>query len=339
MRYSSLLSILCAVGVIGSPLKERDYVTDLYIVTITRTVTDDYGNIQTIPYNIEEAYSGPTSQLPSSTHTIHHNHKGHKGHKGPASSTSSCPPSSSPPPPPPTSTTTVNAVAPVPATTSSSSVPPQNNYVAPPPSTSSTSTSSTVPPYVAPSQNNHLAASSSTAPAPASTPTDNSYQGQVLYHHNVHRSHHSASPLEWDSGLEACAQALANKCVYQHDVSISAGGQAAGYGQNIGYGVSADNIGSMITSMMYNDEMEDYPGYDQASPDMTNFDKWGHFSQMVWNGTAKVGCVTVVCQNLGNAASSEPLPFTVCNFSPAGNVDTEYGSNVGAPLGHPYIAG
>lgn len=102
--------------------------------------------------------------------------------------------------------------------------------------------------------------------------------------------------------------------------SISAGGQAAGYGQNIGYGVSADNIGSMITGMMYNDEMEDYPGYGQASPDMKHFDDWGHFSQIVWNGTTKVGCVTVVCQNLGNAASSEPLPFTVCNFSPAGKL-------------------
>ena len=212
MRYSSLLSILGAVAVIGSPLIERDYVTDIYLVTITRTLTDTNGYPQTIPYNLEE-YSGPSTQLPS---THHHGHKGHKGHKGPASSTSSCPPSSSPPPPPPpTSTTPANAVAPLPTTTSSSSVPPPpSNYVAPLPSTSST-----VPPtYAAPSQNNHLAASSSTAPAPASSPTDNSYQGQVLYHHNVHRSNHSASPLEWDSGLEACAQALANKCVYQHDV-------------------------------------------------------------------------------------------------------------------------
>jgi hypothetical protein len=33
----------------------------------------------------------------------------------------------------------------------------------------------------------------------------------------VHRSNHSASSLEWSSTLEASAQTLAAKCVYQHD--------------------------------------------------------------------------------------------------------------------------
>lgn len=92
-----------------------------------------------------------------------------------------------------------------------------------------------------------------------------------------------------------------------------------GYGQNIGYGVDASNIGEMITNLMYNDEIEYFSGlYGEANPDMTNFEKWGHFSQIVWKGTTQVGCYTTVCSSLGNVDGESNVPFTVCNYSPAG---------------------
>lgn len=88
----------------------------------------------------------------------------------------------------------------------------------------------------------------------------------------------------------------------------------------------------MITNLMYNDEIEFFPTpYGASDPSMADFDKWGHFSQIVWKATTHVGCATVTCNNLGNADSSSPLPFTVCNYSPVGNVGGEYGANVLAP--------
>lgn len=132
-----------------------------------------------------------------------------------------------------------------------------------------------------------------------------------------------------------------------------------GYGQNIGYGVESSAIGEMITNLMYNDEMGYYADlYGEADPDMTYFDNWGHFSQIVWKGTTKVGCATVTCPSLGNVDAAEALPFTVCNYSPAGeyslrlkhdmrltngvklgNYAGEYGTNVGKPLGNAmYVA-
>ena len=75
----------------------------------------------------------------------------------------------------------------------------------------------------------------------------------------------------------------------------------------------------MITNLMYNDEMGYYTDlYGEADPDMTYFDEWGHFSQIVWAATTEVGCATVTCNSLGNVDASEALPFTVCNYSPAG---------------------
>jgi hypothetical protein len=79
----------------------------------------------------------------------------------------------------------------------------------------------------------------------------------------------------------------------------------------------------MITNLMYNDEMGFFEAlYGEASPDMSNFDAWGHFSQIVWKGTTHVGCATVTCKSLGNVDSSVALPFTVCNYSPAGKCQT-----------------
>ncbi|PWY77420.1 PR-1-like protein [Aspergillus heteromorphus CBS 117.55] len=175
----------------------------------------------------------------------------------------------------------------------------------------------------------------STSSSATSTAT-NAYQSTVLFNHNIHRSNHSASSVEWSADLETSAYALAAKCVYEHDTSIDGGG----YGQNIGYGVEASAIGEMITNLMYNDEMGYYTDlYGEADPSMTYFDNWGHFSQIVWKATTHVGCATVTCASLGNVDAAEALPFTVCNYSPAGNYEGEYGTNVGEPLGQAvYVA-
>lgn len=105
-----------------------------------------------------------------------------------------------------------------------------------------------------------------------------------------------------------------------------------GYGQNIGYGVEASDVGVMITNLMYNEEIEYFPTpYGASAPSMSDFDKWGHFSQIVWKATTHIGCATVTCNSLGNVDSSSAVPFTVCNYSPVGNVDGQYGENVLAP--------
>ncbi|KAJ5902133.1 hypothetical protein N7495_002661 [Penicillium taxi] len=174
----------------------------------------------------------------------------------------------------------------------------------------------------------HSTLATSTSAAAAATATS-AYQQKALYNHNVHRSNHTVSSLDWSADLESSAQTLAAKCVYEHDTSIDGGG----YGQNIGYGKTASQVGEMITNMMYNGEIGYYPGYGASDPSMTNFDAWGHFSQIVWKATTHVGCATVLCNSLGNVDSSEAVPFTVCNYSPAGNVDTEYGANVLQPTG------
>lgn len=97
-------------------------------------------------------------------------------------------------------------------------------------------------------------------------------------------------------------------------------------------------MGEMITEFMYNDEMPTYTYYGHE-PNYTTLDSWGHFSQVVWKNSLSVGCYTANCtvEGLQNSNSGVQPFFTVCNYSPAGNVEGEFADNVGAPLGLPMV--
>lgn len=301
MRSSLLLSAFCAAGALGAHIPHnhrRVYVTDLTVVTVTETLT-----VQPTPDPVTNLpVQKVETQEPTTTTTID---------PPPA-------PTPEPEPEPEPSPSPDNAAAEevVVLTTVVTEAPPTTTSPPPPPPPPPTTLVTTTAP-----------------PAPA--PTTNNYQGLVLHNHNVHRSNHSASDMTWSSTLEASAYKLAASCVYQHDTSIDGGG----YGQNIGYGVAADNVGVMISNLMYNDEFEFFkPYFGVADPDMSNFDAWGHLTQILWKGSTEVGCATVMCNGLGNVDSSVPLPFTVCNYGPPGNVAGGYAKNVGLPQGQPIFS-
>nr|ACM90103.1 candidate effector 14 [Venturia inaequalis] len=187
----------------------------------------------------------------------------------------------------------------------------------------------------------------SSAPAPAATsaavsaaakaPTD--YAQKCVDHHNAHRANHSAGTLEWDAGLAATALKIAQSCVYAHDTQMDGGG----YGQNIAAGCPASNVSSVITELFYNNEVGNFASmYGQATPANINdeiaFDGFGHFTQIVWKGTTKVGCATYHCDGgLANTGGSVSPDFTVCNYKTPGNYLGEFATNVLPPLGHPSI--
>ena len=101
-------------------------------------------------------------------------------------------------------------------------------------------------------------------------------------------------------------------------------------GQNIAAGGPPSDIDAIITDQFYS-EVKYYKWYG-AEPDMTNFLKWGHFSQIAWKGTSRVACVTKHCT--GGLAKTGPNVrpyFTVCNYASAGNVGGQYAENVLKP--------
>jgi len=188
------------------------------------------------------------------------------------------------------------------------------------------------PVYQAPAPAYPQAPTSTKAASGGAAPTD--YAGKVVYHHNIHRANHSAPDVEWDDSLYSCAQEIASSCVYAHNTNA----QGGGYGQNIAAGVSEENIGEVITNMFYNGEVSLYNFYG-SEPDMSNFEAWGHMSQIVWKGTTHVACATQYCPNgLANTGGGVSPYFTVCNYKTPGNYAGQYSQNVLAPLGNPTVS-
>jgi hypothetical protein len=146
-----------------------------------------------------------------------------------------------------------------------------------------------------------------------------SYSGLVVYQHNLHRANHSSPDLAWSDDLAASAQIVASSCNYAHNVDVNGGG----YGQNIAAGVQPANIATIITDMFYNGEVGYFADqYGKKNPDMDDFEKWGHFSQIVWAGTTHVGCATQDCSasGLSNTGGGVAPYFTVCNYKTPGKL-------------------
>lgn len=126
-----------------------------------------------------------------------------------------------------------------------------------------------------------------------------SFPQDVLSVHNVYRLRHHVSALVWDKGLQAFAQHYADRCLFQHSGSH--------YGENLaaGYATAAAAVQAWYA------EEKDYsywrPGFSHAT---------GHFTQLVWKTTEKVGCGYSDC----NGKNGTPGVYLVCEYSPAGNI-------------------
>lgn len=194
------------------------------------------------------------------------------------------------------------------------------------PSASPTDTpSSSAVPTVA-STSTPEVSTSTTDGASQATTSLSAYAQPILDQHNIHRYNHSSPALVWDYRLADIAQEIASSCEYAHNI-VAGGG---GYGQNIGAGAPEDEIDKMITNQMYNDEIGWYPGYG-AEPDMTNFEHWGHFSQIVWKSATGVGCFTQHCTGPGALRGVDPnvAPyFTVCNYAGVGKLNSGFHLNM-----------
>lgn len=182
------------------------------------------------------------------------------------------------------------------------------------------------------------AASKSTATSATASAAGSDYTSQALSQHNIHRANHSAPALTYNTQLAGYAAQVAASCVFAHDLSEGGGG----YGQNIAAYGSSDLTGFTPTVMLevaisdqwYNGEVNLYlPSYyGKPTPDMTNFEAWGHFSQLVWKSSTGVGCATQLCP-AGTIFPSYQSYYTVCNYQGAGNVGGLYGANVLPSLG------
>eukprot|EP00121_Abeoforma_whisleri_P011648 Awhi_evm1s10750 len=134
----------------------------------------------------------------------------------------------------------------------------------------------------------------------------------IINKHNQIRSQYCADTIEWDNDLALEAQQWANHCPSIHSPQASddkiCGAVRCNQvtsGENVAWGYSTwdqvvDAWYSQVQSYDFNN-----PGFSDTT---------GHFTQLVWAASAKIGCAaTVGCPGINIAY--------VCKYSPAGNVN------------------
>ena len=130
---------------------------------------------------------------------------------------------------------------------------------------------------------------------------------EFLFTHNLVRAAKWEVPLFWDFQLEKYAQWWASQrkadCKLQH--SFPEGDFKLG--ENIYWGSGSTWRPSDAVSAW--SEEEKY--YDYATNSCLEGQMCGHYTQIVWKNTRKIGCARVVCDN-GDV-------FMTCNYDPPGN--------------------
>lgn len=132
---------------------------------------------------------------------------------------------------------------------------------------------------------------------------------EALDHHNKVRKDVGSPPLEWSAEIAAYAQEWADHlaqdgCEMVHRSSVNM--NEKGYGENIYW--SSGRSKALSASLSWYSEISLYHG---EAISMSNFSGFGHYTQMVWKKTTKVGIGKTVCAN-GSV-------IIVANYDPAGN--------------------
>ncbi|KAK2893097.1 hypothetical protein Q8A67_013085 [Cirrhinus molitorella] len=154
---------------------------------------------------------------------------------------------------------------------------------------------------------------------------DQAFIGKCMSEHNKHRA--SVRPtaanmryMTWDEGLAVTAQAWARLCIFKHNIHLQEAGRMhpifTSVGENIWVGTPISSFKPESAVKSWVDEVKDY---DYNTNRCTKV--CGHYTQVVWADSYKVGCAAEACPN-GVAEthfSSLPGVIFVCNYATAGN--------------------
>ena len=130
--------------------------------------------------------------------------------------------------------------------------------------------------------------------------------------HNEARRRYGVAPLAWDEGLArdaaVYAQRLARTNRFEHDRQ---GRRTQRQGENLFMGTrSAYSYADMIR-LLVEERRYFRPG---RFPDVSRTGNWsqvGHYTQITWPTSQRVGCAT---------ASNRVNDYLVCRYLPAGNI-------------------
>lgn len=170
----------------------------------------------------------------------------------------------------------------------------------------------------------------------SSNPTDNAGSGNSdkwSQAHNTFRQKISdgtvngqpkpSSPLpdmSSDATLAQVAKNYAAKCVWEHNANRSSDYSALGGSGYVGENLYAATGGEPSAATVVESWFNEYSDYNYSTNSCSNM--CGHYTQIVWRNSVKVGCSSVFCPTVQGLSFSNAW-LVVCNYAPGGNYNGE----------------
>lgn len=163
-----------------------------------------------------------------------------------------------------------------------------------------------------------VATTTATAPSAVPTPTQaesttaaaraglsSADKKALLDQHNIWRARFKVGPVVWDDAVATVAQEWADQQAANGSFEHRQGNR---FGENLWSGTAgAFSMASIVDS--WGNEVNDY---DLKTNTCAAGKACGHFTQVIWFSTTKVGC--------GKATGATGNDVVVCNYDPPGNM-------------------
>ncbi|XP_058069642.1 pathogenesis-related protein 1-like [Magnolia sinica] len=123
--------------------------------------------------------------------------------------------------------------------------------------------------------------------------------------HNTARSNVGVGPVAWDDQVASYAENYASQRIGDCQLMHSGGP----YGENIYWSSGSEATGTDAVNAWVGEQQY----YDHGSNSCAGGQQCGHYTQIVWRDSVRLGCARVTCNSGGT--------FITCNYSPPGNYE------------------
>nr|XP_015197976.1 PREDICTED: peptidase inhibitor 16-like [Lepisosteus oculatus] len=126
--------------------------------------------------------------------------------------------------------------------------------------------------------------------------------------------------MSWGQDLETVATQYAAQCIWEHNLDIQ-----SVFGENLYVGTGSFNLSKAVWRWF-----QEHEDYTYSTNECSVSKMCGHYTQLVWAESSRVGCGTHLCDEV-KGLGFKGATVLVCNYSPAGNAENEHPYEVGEP--------
>ncbi|XP_072212472.1 glioma pathogenesis-related protein 1-like [Excalfactoria chinensis] len=127
--------------------------------------------------------------------------------------------------------------------------------------------------------------------------------------------------MSWDPALAKSAKAWAKKCMFKHNIYLKIPQKMHPTFTPIGENIWTGTATIFSVRLALTDWFNEVRNYDFNTRHCT--DKCGHYTQVVWATSYKVGCAVHFCHTIHNLQGFNKVAHFVCDYGPAGNYPTK----------------